>query len=231
MKTMPISLKNKILPLAVTAVLTAGTLTSYAKTEQNRGESIYDNKVEQLSDSLDSLRFQKADKTIDFQDYYIKSKAVIKNASLDKDECVRETLTYGKDNIKELRKQAQKEYGFKSLIALAIAFTAALISLGAGESAYEDSVFEEFGDPDDLTDEKTHKMHEFMWKAGKAVAKGATLIAVLLNLVPLATPNKYFAEQYVDSTKERFEDHKSQKLEELNSEKESYLLRNSETED
>ncbi len=74
MKTLPISIRNKILPLAAAATLTAGALTSCSapRIDKNTTTITYRSNIEQLGNSHDSFEKHKNAETIDFQnDSYI----------------------------------------------------------------------------------------------------------------------------------------------------------------
>lgn len=223
MRTMPISLRSKILPIVTATALGAGALTAGATNQQNSRvnetgsqKNVLVRTTEKLNNSLDSLNFERAEKTIDFNDYYMKSKDIINKAELDKDAVYLEARENDSAVFKEMRKSDLMK--IKALLGTLIALTAVL-----GWTAV--FLYMNYDDPSEVSARHYADADDAL-KLRKATTIGAGVCALLTALTLLiqnGSTKKHYIDDYVNFVQGRFDSYKRSKMNDLDASKEKYL--------
>ena len=98
MKTLVAPIKTKIMPMVAASLLTVGTLTSCSTSTFNKDNSAhYKETITNMNDNLNNLNFAQTNGVIEFNDYFEKSKEVIKETKLEEESLKRENKAIVKD--------------------------------------------------------------------------------------------------------------------------------------
>ena len=205
---MPISLRSKILPIVTATALGAGALASCASNQQNirTNETSYQKSVllrttEQMNDSLCVLNFKRADKTIDFKDYYTKAKDIIMNTKLDKNAVYNEAIENDEVVFKEIKRNDFKRIEPILIIWATLALTAGVLA----SAMYINDEDEEY------------------CKAALITSGVCALFAASVLLIQNCSTKKHYIDDYVNAVQEMFDSYKFSKMNNLNAKKEEYL--------
>ncbi len=202
MRTLPISIRRKILPLTAAATLTAGALTSCCDPiiDKNTITTSYGRSIEQLDSSLDSLKMCKNGRTINFQDYYTQSKEKILASSLDEKKLMEDGLN---GEGKKIAKKGCDDNGF--LLGIISYFLSGFVGLCTGMVK---------GTQKGLT-------------TGVLTGVITGIIPIMDSYIELERkPKEELANEYVALAQKQFSEYKDQKLHDLNNEKNEFVKNN-----